>query len=508
MRFNEFNTLSEGLMTARELSKKDKKGEFKYIDSIIDAIADGKTLNFNVGTTKQKNIITGRIMGVRRVLGLIKEAGSPKKIPNIYVNVETTDGDQWENVRIGQIVKDSYSTGKLVVNLGNLAEAIMGSAMTAKFMNPNKEITVEDILEISKRVSSTGQYESKTNTKVSDPVIFKLTIPKDDREIFKLYTANGKDIEKSKAALQKEYPDVSDKTLKGIDVRFKDAAYYVNNSEKVKAALQKTVDPEKKDINVLSDGGNPENQSITKVDLHIYYGDQEIDLNLISLKTGTVQQFGQVSGGNWDRTDEFFKSTVGVDLPANQKVTWAFKDEDPNMDAKQLREYNLGAGNPKSPFGQAYNYVYNALNSHLAGDNTMKEYSFVEQLYKGIKFHGTRNQEDVFMVILSPSAKKAYYEVEFGQALMDVLNHYNLEVRLASTPSAHKINIYGIAKTEEAREVANSDILVTFRSHANDQAVRNIIEMGPLLKDMSTLQARLKQEKTQQQDTVQSTPAQ
>jgi hypothetical protein len=96
-------------------------------------------------------------------------------------------------------------------------------------------------------------------------------------------------------------------------------------------------------------------------------------------------------------------------------------------------------------------------------------------------------------VILSPNKKKAFYELGFGKELMTALEQYDLEVVLKKDVKNPMIEIYGIAKTDTARKISNKSRLVAMRSSMNRGAVRNVIEMGDLLKDLADLEKLDKQ---------------
>ena len=64
---------------------------------------------------------------------------------------------------------------------------------------------------------------------------------------------------------------------------------------------------------IISDGGDATQQSSTKVDLKITYDGEAT--RLLSLKAGSVKQFGQGSGGGWTQVSDFFDSVLKFKLP-------------------------------------------------------------------------------------------------------------------------------------------------------------------------------------------------
>lgn len=476
MRAFEFLT-EKTLMTGAQLSK----GQGKYIRSIIDAISNGIELNFTVG----KDEIIGRVKNSQGVVADLQALlANAEELPNkelkfrsdpgsIKIDIETDDGDTIQG-RISQIVKDEKSKGAFSFNLGNVAEAIMGSALTAKFEKLGGNISVDDVKNVGIRLfNSNGFIDSKAG---KDILTFKMTVPSPDAKAFYAFLGKG--------ATFKEL-GVAAKKIKAIEKMYEDAAAYVNNSPRATAAVDKAKDdPQENKVEVLSDGGNAEKQSITKVDLEIIYDGTRV--NLISLKAGSVKQIGQESGAEFETLERFFKTTVGFGLPNSMAQTFKPKTD------LEYKEYNYTYAFPK-----AYDHIYNELKSHVTGDSSYKEYSLVQSIYNGINYHGTRGEEGVILVILNPSAKEAYKELSFGKPLLDALGDYDLDVVKKTDGKNYIIEVFGLAKTAEAKKLDSKAMLIQFRSYKQAKAVRNAVEIGPLLKNLADLQNLDKRQPTQ-----------
>jgi hypothetical protein len=447
-------------MTGSEL----KKGGGKYVDSIISAIRNGEPFNFYIkgqrysGTIKNSRRISATLRSIQQN-DFDEDAG---KIPLTF---ETEDGDE-VSARISNIIKDEISTGAFRFNLGNIAEAIIGSAITALFEKEGDSVSIEDVKNVGKRMyDSNGKLESAAG---KDKLSFTMTIPSRDAKAF--YSFLGKE--------QSSLSDlgVSESKIKEIEKMYADSVAYVNNSIRAKSAVDKAkVDPAENSVEVLSDGGNPEKQNITKVDLEILYDGQII--NLISLKAGDVKQIGQESGAEFSTLERFFKSTIGFGLPSSMEENFLSKT-DPNY---KNHNYKFG-------FPAAYDHIYNVIKSHVEGNSDYKEYNLIKAVYDGIRYHGTRGEEGVILLVLSPSAKQAYQELTLGQPLLDELQNYDLDAVKKTDGQNYIIEIYGIAKTTEAKELNSKSRLVQFRSYKQADAVRNVVEIGPLLKDLADLQ--------------------
>jgi len=473
MRFREFNSLvSEGsapsMMTLAQL----EKGNGKYIDSIVDAISRETNLNFYI----KKEYYSGVIRNAENVADEILSAYDPSKVEFEFV---TADGEVMQ-ARVSQIIKDEASKGAFTFNLGNVAEAIMGSAMTAKFEKEGGKVTADDIKDVGIRLfQNEGKLVSQSG---KDSLSFTMTVPSRDKKALASFLGM------SDSTL--EELGVSDEKIKDIERMYRDAASYVNNSKRAQAAVDKAAaDPNENNVEVLSDGGNAEKQSITKVDLEILYDGQK--LNLISLKAGNVKQIGQESGAEFGTLSRFFNTTVGIELPQEMENDFLPKTN-PNY-----RDYNYSFSFPK-----AYEHVYKILTNHLRGDEPMAEYDIVKAVYDGINYHGTRGEQGVILLVLSPNAKQAYNELTLGQPLLDELVNYDLEVNLKNEGKNYIIEVFGIAKTEKARKLDNKSRLVQFRSYKQETAVRNAVEIGDLLKDLADLEkidARKAQQPPKQQ---------
>ncbi len=134
---------------------------------------------------------------------------------------------------------------------------------------------------------------------------------------------------------------------------------------------------------------------------------------------------------------------------------------------------------------------------YTKGDDTRKEYSLVKTVYDAINFHATRGEEGVTMVILSPDAKTAYKELAFDTRLLSALELYDLEVVNDTGLTNHRISIVGNLQATEATQALGKDgvknipsknILVQLRSAKSAGSIRNIVEMGPLLKDLANIE--------------------
>jgi len=461
---NDEEKLPVGRMNTKNLTTQDRK----YVKTIASSIAQDRTFTFDVKKNAsvpseyKGQVVKGQIVNGKELIGQLEISKDPA---NAIAEVDVEDGGVIK-VPMKMMVKDAAATGEIRFNLGNVAEAVMGSAVTAAFAKGGKNTTRQDVIDIGKVVASTGEYNSTTPSR--DKISFAVTIPVADTNVFSAFVSEGEQGLKDL--------DIDSKKIKVISKMFDDAVQYVNESQNVEAAIKKAAaDPAENRVSVLSDGGNAEKQNTTKVDLEVFYDGQKI--NLISLKTGAIKQFGQQSGAGFSNIERFFKSTVGFGLPSSMEPNFTAASEKDKTEV-----FNKG-------LKPAYQHIFKELKSQVAGDNERKEYDLVKTIYEGIRYHATRDEEGVILVILSPTAKKAYQELQFGEPLLEALRGYNLDVELEVGRNL-SIVVTGTAKTKEAASVDKFDKLVKFRSYLQSGGIviRNVVEMEGLLKDLADLQ--------------------
>ena len=407
------------------------------------------------------------------------------------------------NIPVRDIIKDENFSGKLRVNLGNMAEIALGCAVTAKFKKQQGDVDYDEFIAVASELiqSEAGMVEAEAG---KDKVTFRITVPSADKKAFIAYLKmdpRGKTLE--------QY-GVGKDTVKGIDNHIKNAIEYANTSNRVAAAIKTAaVDyPDENVIDIVSDGGNAEEQKSTKADLKILVDGRSI--NLLSIKAGNVGQFGQVSGWEFERLNEFFEKTFEISLSETVRKAFVHKrvkdpdndsveDEIEDTESMRLQNYQNG-------FKVAYSEVLKTLNS-FAERNQVE---LIERVYNGLYGHATRQDPQVEMVILTPNAKKAFYELTFGPELRETLDDYNFSVNAGKSESGmHIIEVNGTL-LENGKGKGVPQLLVKVRSYAQASTVRNIIEMGPLLKhiaDREEIEARKQKKEKENQTTPVVNPA-
>lgn len=385
-------------------------------------------------------------------------------------------------------------------NDGEVAETFLGVALFARFKS-KKEITVDQVYAEFKKLKPTPGGFMMKGKRGNNPVEM-LAINK---------PANNQAIEEISSNLPKfkrEYPDASTELLKLIDA----SVSYVNQSSKVFEAIAKTDNEPNADRVIIKTDGVSD-QSGTKADLQLKVGDYE---RLLSLKANYVKQFGQDTGARFEVIKTFFSRFIPDVNIAELENKW------PPMNSADLKNYRA-QGIARDKFNevyrlvsQAYTTASNTLNKKLATPSTASE--VVSDLYKGVIYHAQGTETKQVVVVLNPSANKAWAELEFGEQLEEALASFRLETKLTLAGQGDKDNhilqIFGrpadsiaavamdnnITSDGQAQKAAavakkrapkvDPELLFQLRSYIQEAGptLRNIVEMGPLLKDITEVQ--------------------
>ena len=491
------------------------RGETKYITTMSKSIRAGKPFAFiPIGKAKASKEATFGVIDKIFVDG--KEmsvddweifAGNTDNKDAAAKTEFEVDGDIYS---VSKMWKTEAVMGGMSINKGDAAEAILGAAITAKFRSGGRDIKSSEVVAILKTVVAQGDISGKTDYQTAgiedDNFKFMLTLNVQSMKSLRLWIEEEDPLaDPKKFAIVRK--GVDPKTIKGLQKQISDATEYANSNKRAITAVEKAkADPKQNTVEVISDGGDATQQSATKVDLKIAYDGQTT--RLLSLKAGTVKQFGQGTGGGWDQVSNFFETVLKFRLDDGLKEKFGFVDPKGRNDYLKI---NYATG----PFAKLYSEMAKQAMEYTKGDDAAKEYKLVQHVYDGINFHATRGEEGVTMVILSPSAKVAYKELAFDARLLSALELYNLRVVNETGSANHRLHVIGNLNTEEAvktvgkdgaQKIPTKNILVTLRTALSGGAIRNIVEMGPLLKDIANIEKLDKAEAEQKQAATQEPP--
>jgi len=384
-----------------------------------------------------------------------------------------------DSVRLSNIFKDERIKGGLKPNMGNFSEALLGCAVAARFSKRGKEITVDNIINMGELLATHGGIAQLTAGK--DKLQFKISIPYMDEKAFYTWVEGGLN-EEDRANKLREY-QVPPAIITLIEHRAKTAAEYANKSKRVDSAIKSAAaDPGKNKVDVISDGGEKENQSITKVDLKIMIDGNETAKRLLSIKAGPVAQFGQVTGVNFEHVNEFFKTAASISI--DEKLRKKFYDIPKGARKVDYeKQYNFENGT-KAAFNDAFRKISVMAKADQA--------NLVQNIYQGLLHHLTRNEEGVEMVILDPNSQKAFTELSFGKEFETAIKQLHI-IPTITMKTGYTISIYGfpigsVAKLYiPARKDAQSK-LVDLTAQYKDGSIRNMLGMGGLLKHIADIE--------------------
>jgi hypothetical protein len=379
--------------------------------------------------------------------------------PNVAdIELETTTGEKMQQGFFQKTAE--FKEGSKDFNTGDITEGALGAAVMARFLNRTADITEQQVLDVIAQLGA-GERVGKNNIKGSlqgksknDKIYFNLSL--NTASYNALYGA---------AKSGQVHPDI----LGAI----RSSVLFANKNAGVSIALEKIIsDKNSNRVTVNADGVS--NQRGVKADLFL-----DIDgtnINLLSLKAGDVKQFGQSSGYNFAAIDSLMKDTFGVKISPKLKKMFVDGDVDTSFEA----------------IHQVYSAIASELESEVAGHNVNREAALIERLYNGIRHHATRGEDETSMVILktTPNAP-GYSQLQFGQPLRDAMENIDLEVKYSAPGGRQpaKIEIWG----NGVEGLKGSEMFLRMRSNMKSEGggyVRNIIEMGPLLKHLATIEAQ------------------
>jgi hypothetical protein len=387
-------------------------------------------------------------------------------------------------------------------NDGEVSETFLGAALFVRFSSQGP-VTVDAVKEAIKsfKVIPGGFAASATRNGV-DPIEMVALNKPQNNQVITDYVSNYNE-------LSSKFP----KGIKGLDVLIKAGVAYVNESSKVEEAIAKADNNQDKDrIAIKTDGVS--DQKGTKADLKFSIGNDE---QLLSLKANAVKQFGQDTGATPEVIKTFFSRFL-PDLAVTTNANWPEMSMQKTKERKKAGEdLQAIAKEIYSYIGEVYKQASNALQSKISNPDTAA--SIVQDLYDGITYHAQGKEANQTLVVLNPGGKKAWQELSFGPSLKEALQSFRLESKLLVSGEGsdnHILQIFGrgidtvaavaqaqnietpkdaeaaakTVATKKSRVKSDPEMLIQLRSYVQEAGptIRNIVEMGPLLKTITEVQ--------------------
>jgi hypothetical protein len=346
----------------------------------------------------------------------------------------------------------NHSKESAISNRGEVSEGILGAAMFAKFTKrqPGEEvgaITSVDITNVLDALQSQGNdtYSVTVNdaeSEVADTISF----------VLRLKTA--------------PYQDLMNPLKRKLLINeLNSAAAYVNNPMAERYSKYFYLNGKADEISIMADGAASESEK--KSDVWVGIRDNNGTMRTLklnaSLKVGGVGQFGQVGGSGIESMTKLF-GYFGIDVtPYVDKFEQAYK-----KDQFKAVEY-------------MYRQIVDELQSRLAGNNDTEEARFVDQVAHAVTYFATLGDPNVELV-------------DFNKGGFKILRFKNLEHKLRT------IDLTASYTGKTRPEISIHDVedpkkeLISIRCKVENKKsgpyVRNIIEKGSLLEEITKVQDR------------------
>lgn len=355
-------------------------------------------------------------------------------------------GSASDKVSLSQLLKSSEfggsggtATGAVSGNRGDMAEAIFGAAITARFMNKNQPVNSIHVWALIGQIDNTKKqqkmvYDSlNKNPNIIDTVTFQLGLA---------------------------IPNLVALTTPGVQTTLGDivqSALKYANSQIVTSWSKLLYDNNRhNNIEVIADGIG--DQTGTKVDVRIKIDGKPTNVN-VSLKADDVKQFGQQSGSSFETQLELWKNLLNIDVSSAKQAYYS----------KVKSQDTIGA----------LNEVYQVAAAKFNTAITSSRSQTLKNLANGISYYATLQEADVTLVQLTKEEAVVY---KFDN-LVQLIGKMPLKATLITTKATPEV----VIKND------NDEILVGVRvkteNKPNGIYVRNYIEKGKLLTKLASFTA-------------------
>jgi hypothetical protein len=349
-----------------------------------------------------------------------------------------------------------HSKESKISNRGEVSEGILGAAMFAKFTKreSNEEVGVvspADITNVLDNLQSQGNdtYSvtvNDANSDIADTISFVLRL---------------------KTGPYQDLMNPLKRNLIANDVN--SAAAYVNSAMAERYSKYFYLNGKADEINIMADGAASETEK--KSDVWVGIRDQNGSMRTLklnaSLKVGGQAQFGQVGGSSAESMTTLF-GYFGIDVS-------------PYLDKFEKQSKK----DPVAAVEYMYRQITQDLQNKLAGNDDTEEAQFVDQVAHAVTHFATLGDPNVELV-------------DFDKGGFKILRFKNLEHKLRTIDLTASYT--GKTRPEiSVHDVANpKNELIAIRCKVENKPagpyVRNYIEKGPLLEEITKVQERKFQE--------------
>jgi hypothetical protein len=399
---------------------------------------DGKQQPFNKITypdPRTGRVVTKNALDVSEstdIINVIKGGQVPFNL--IKLSYERNSKIVGAVVSLNEILKTEEFGSK--VNKGDMAEVIFSAAIVCRFLNKNQPVIDSDVLDMIKTLNDTDPKQ----------ILGPMKSPnKEPKVVDDLWWEVSTTLIAIRALQNPRH-------LKNLKSIISSSVKYANSTTVAENAKWVYENSLYNKIKVKAVGTVAQND--TKVDVYVEVDGKRVNIN-VSLKAGSVKQFGQVGGGTIDSQKDLWN------LLADLKITPAIEKK--YFDT--LKTDGILAAN-----SQVYISMATMFNNMMI-TNPNKVYDSISD---GIMFFGTRNDDEVEMVQLNKREAMVY---KFDN-LKNLLKLKNKKLVAKYIPNKTK---------PEIRFQDNTGmVLITLRmkQESRNNYIRHYIEKGKLMTDL------------------------
>lgn len=373
--------------------------------------------------------------------------GSSYQEDALKIPLETTDPKN-KYIAIGKLNKPNIK-----YNLGDMAEGVVGAAITARFIYKNRNINSQLVYGVLRALakSGTSNYPGKKGKQVE--------------KTFKSANANPKVMDDVRCFISLAEVNMSallDRSKEQILKEYIDSAVKYANSNNVKKWAELVYNNNRYDkIEVLSDGLG--GQKTTKVDVSVKITNDKDELVpvdiLVSLKAGDVKQFGQVSGAEFSKQEELWERLFGYK----------------NIIKRLESQYDKLMFVDKQP-DEAVFLVYQLVSQQLQTDlNGNKSEEVLKKMSDAIKYFATLNEDHVKLVQVGAGKAKVYSFDDIYEKIKGRQYRSNIKTGASGLPT--------IVVSSGNEDLIQFRVKQEFKSDGSPY-IRNYIEKLSLLGDL------------------------
>lgn len=318
-------------------------------------------------------------------------------------------------------------------NYSDLVETIFSIAVFCRFSNKNSTVDESDVFKIINIIDPLREKQT-----------FSVDSPNKEKGIMDKATLT---IQMTEGALLTISDRITQASLKGM---VQSGVNYANSQSVINWAKALYENNTHNKIEIMATGKIK--QSETKVDVYVSIDDKPVDIG-VGLKDSDIKNIGKVQGSGFEEQTTFWNTLIGIDPSPYEK------------------DY-FGALKKGGTYLDAINEVYKGMAYEINNRLKSNKQKIYASLSKGIMTYSSGNKP---FVIIAPMITKQE---------KNVFSFDNLSTLLSTT--VVKVIVTSNKTNPEISFVDNRNkILLTIRCEQSNNKIKNIIEKGNLLTELS-----------------------